>query len=234
MHTILSNECIAEGIYAMKVKGHFQVNMGQFFMLRAWENHPILSRPISVCNVEHDHIEFLYKVVGEGTRLFAKLRAGDSIQLEGPFGNGFVNQPGRVALIGGGVGIAPLLYAAKQFRNKPDIFLGFRDQPYLTEAYKPYANELHICVNGNVLEHIEWTRYDYVYTCGPYAMMKAVANLTKGLDVKVYVSFEKRMACGIGACYGCSTSTKQGNKKVCTDGPVFLAEEVDWHEEFSL
>ncbi|EPY05187.1 dihydroorotate dehydrogenase, electron transfer subunit [Paenibacillus alvei TS-15] len=233
MYTILSNERISEGIYLMTVEGQFQASMGQFYMLRAWNTAPVLSRPISICNLAKDSIQFLYKVAGEGTRLIAQLRDGDRIQLEGPFGNGFPQVEGRTALIGGGIGIAPLLYTAKQL-DKPDIYLGFRGQSYLTEAYEPYANELVVRVNGNLLDDVDFSKYDNVLVCGPLGMMKAVALQAEGLDTKVYVSFEKRMACGIGACYVCSVKNKNGNRKVCADGPVFLAEEVEWHAELSL
>ncbi|WP_028546512.1 dihydroorotate dehydrogenase electron transfer subunit [Paenibacillus taiwanensis] len=233
MHTIVSNECISEGIYLMTVEGRFTARMGQFYMLRSWNQAPLLSRPISICNIEPDCIQFLYKVAGEGTRMFAALRAGDQIQLEGPLGNGFPEVTGRTALIGGGIGIAPLLYTAKQL-DKPDIYLGFRGQSYLTEAYEPYANEVYVKVNGNLLEDLDLSKYDNVLVCGPLGMMKAVAIMMEHTDTKVYVSFEKRMACGIGACYVCSVMNKDRNKKVCSDGPVFLAKEVEWHAELSL
>ena len=234
MHTIVSNDRITEGIYLMTVEGRFEANMGQFYMLRAWNQSPVLSRPISIFNIEQDSIQFLYKVAGEGTRLFANLRAGDQIQLEGPFGNGFPKVTGKVALIGGGIGIAPLLYTAKQL-DMPDIYLGFRGNSYLTEQYEPYANDLHIRVNGNLLQDLDLSQYDHVFVCGPLGMMKAVALMGENLEnTNIYVSFEKRMACGIGACYVCSVNNKDGNRKVCTDGPVFLSKEVNWHAELSL
>ena len=233
MHTIVSNDRIVEGIYLMTVEGKFQARMGQFYMLRAWDKTPILSRPISIFNIEQDCIQFLYKVAGEGTRLFANLRAGDGIQLEGPFGNGFPQVTGKTALIGGGIGIAPLLYTAKQL-DQPDIYLGFRGQSYLTEMYEPYANNLKVCVNGNLLEDLDLSQYDNVLVCGPNGMMRAVALKGEHLDTNIYVSFEKRMACGIGACYVCSITNKDSNRKVCADGPVFLSKEVDWHAELSL
>ena len=233
MHTIVSNDRIVEGIYLMTIEGNFQARMGQFFMLRAWDKTPILSRPISIFNIEQDCIQFLYKVAGEGTRLFAKLRAGDEIQLEGPFGNGFPKVTGKTALIGGGIGIAPLLYTAKQL-DQPDIYLGFRGQSYLTELYEPYANNLKVCVNGNLLEDLDLSQYDNVLVCGPNGMMRAVALMGEDLDTNIYVSFEKRMVCGIGACYVCSVTNKDSNRKVCADGPVFLSKEVDWHAELSL
>ncbi|MCJ8014592.1 dihydroorotate dehydrogenase electron transfer subunit [Paenibacillus sp. KQZ6P-2] len=234
MYTILSNERICDGIYLMTVEGQFQeARMGQFFMMRAWQDAPILSRPISIFNIEKDSIQFLYKIAGEGTRLLAKLHKGDSIQLEGPLGNGFPHVKGRVALIGGGIGIAPLLYTAKQL-DKPDIYLGFQDQSYLTDAFKPYTDKLVVQIGGSVLDALDLSSYEYAFVCGPLGMMKEAARMAEGQDTKVYVSFEKRMACGIGACYVCTVMNKNGNRKVCTDGPVFLAEEVQWHAELSL
>ncbi|WP_136608692.1 dihydroorotate dehydrogenase electron transfer subunit [Paenibacillus dokdonensis] len=234
MYTILSNERICAGIYLMTVEGQFQeACMGQFYMLRAWNDVPVLSRPISIYNVENNSIQFLYKMAGEGTRLLAKLHEGDSIQLEGPLGHGFPDVKGRVALIGGGIGMAPLLYTAKQL-DKPDIYLGFQDQSYLTEAFEPYSNKLVVQIGGSVLDDLDPSSYEYALVCGPLGMMKEAALRAEGLNTKMYVSLEKRMACGIGACYVCSVLNKNGHRKVCTDGPVFLAEEVDWHGQLSL
>lgn len=234
MHKILFNEPISDGIYRMTVIGDFhEAGMGQFYMLRAWWHAPVLSRPISVHNIEEDRIQFLYHTVGEGTRLLAKLQAGDAIGLEGPLGTGFPQAQGRIALIGGGIGIAPLLYAARQLKQ-PDIYLGFREQAYLTEAFEPYANELTVQVGGSILDGLHLRRYDYAFVCGPLGMMKEAARMAEGLATKLYVSLEKRMACGIGACYACTVMNKNGSRKACTDGPVFMAEEVDWHGDLGL
>lgn len=230
MYTILSNEHICDDIRLMTVAGDFRESrMGQFYMLRAWHGAPLLSRPISIHNMEQDRLQFLYRIAGEGTRLLARLREGDSIELEGPLGNGFPQAKGRVALIGGGIGIAPLLYAARQL-NRPDVYLGFQKQPYVTEAFELYANQLTVQVGGSVLHAVDISRYDAAFVCGPLGMMKEAARMWEGLGTKVYVSLEKRMACGIGACYGCTVINKNGNRKACTDGPVFAAEEVEWHE----
>ncbi|MWV47148.1 dihydroorotate dehydrogenase electron transfer subunit [Paenibacillus sp. HJL G12] len=230
MHTILSNERIYDNICLMTVVGDFQAaRMGQFYMLRTSRDAPLLSRPISIHNLEQDRMQFLYRIAGEGTRLMAELRGGDSIKLAGPLGNGFPQVKGRIALIGGGIGIAPLLYAARQL-DKPDVYLGFQKQPYLTEAFTPYANQLTVQIGGSILEEVNFSHYDYAIVCGPLGMLKEAARMAEGLETKVYVSLEKRMACGVGACYVCSVMNKNGNRKVCTDGPVFLAKEVEWHE----
>lgn len=233
MHKILSNKQIAQDVYLMTVEGAFEGRMGQFYMLRAWAQYPILSRPISIYNLEPDSIQFLYKIGGEGTARFASLRPGDSIQLEGPFGNGFPEVDGKIALVGGGIGIAPLLYTARQL-DKPDIYLGFRGASYMTEAFAPYARELVVRVDANLLLDVDMKKYDNIFVCGPLGMMEAAARMAEGLETKLFVSLEKRMACGIGACYGCSVRTADGNRKVCSDGPVFQAEEVAWHEKLSV
>lgn len=121
MGTVLSNERLTDGVYHLKVETNSGGAMGQFYMLRAWGAYPILSRPLSIHEVHEDSVEFLYHVVGEGTEIFSRLGSGDSVELEGPFGNGFPQVEGKVALIGGGIGIAPLYYCAKQLPGS-DIF----------------------------------------------------------------------------------------------------------------
>ena len=113
MYKIIENSYIGEDMYRMKVAGKFEGKMGQFYMLRAWDKYPVLSRPISIHDIDEEGITFLYKVVGEGTEIFAKLVPGDEIKLQGPYGNGYEKVEGKVALVGGGIGVAPLYLVAK-------------------------------------------------------------------------------------------------------------------------
>ena len=138
MAEILQNEQVSDDFYLMKVKKENQAAMGQFYMLRAWNEYPVLSRPISVFDADPETVSFLYKVVGKGTEIFTKLKAGDEITLDGPHGNGFPEVKGKIALVGGGVGIAPLYLTAKTLKKldpdtKVDIYLGFSGQPILTD-----------------------------------------------------------------------------------------------------
>ena len=125
-YKVIENRYVGEDMYYIKIAGDFDAKMGQFFMLRAWDNYPLLSRPISIYNIEEDGISFLYKVVGEGTKILSKLDKDDDINLQGPYGNGYEKVKGRVALVGGGVGIAPLYMVAQKIENC-DCYLGFRE-----------------------------------------------------------------------------------------------------------
>ncbi|GIO37332.1 dihydroorotate dehydrogenase [Paenibacillus antibioticophila] len=228
MPAVIYNERIAEGVYRLAVEGTYSARMGQFYMLRAWDGYPLLSRPLSVFNVEDHYIEFLYLVAGEGTTIFSKLQAGDEIMLEGPLGNGFSKPAGRTAFVGGGIGIAPFYYALKQ-APEADVYLGFSREAYLVDEFKALASgEVVADVGGIVLDQVDFNQYDTIFTCGPHKMLEAVQRkqADSGTAAAVYVSLENRMACGIGACLVCSVKCKETRKKACADGPVFRAEEV--------
>lgn len=226
MYKILENKYIGEDMYFMKVEGKFKAKMGQFYMLRAWDTYPLLSRPISVHDVNEDSISFLYKVVGEGTKILSNLRVNDEIKLEGPYGNGYENVKGKVALVGGGIGIAPLYLVAKNIENC-DAYLGFRKEAILEEKYNEVCNEVNIAIGDTfVTDILDVEKYDYILTCGPTPMMEKLVKMTEGTNTKTMVSLENHMACGVGACLVCTCKTKFGNKKTCKDGPVFWGEDV--------
>lgn len=233
MAEILQNEQVSDDFYLMKVKKENQAAMGQFYMLRAWNEYPVLSRPISVFDADPETVSFLYKVVGKGTEIFTKLKAGDEITLDGPHGNGFPEVKGKIALVGGGVGIAPLYLTAKTQKKldpdtKVDIYLGFSGQPILTDRYEAVADQVKVNVGGFVTDDIDPREYDFILTCGPEIMMKVLYRKCRDLKAKapVYVSMENRMACGIGACLVCTCKTSKGNRRACKDGPVMLGNEV--------
>ncbi|WP_018755667.1 dihydroorotate dehydrogenase electron transfer subunit [Paenibacillus terrigena] len=233
MNIVKSNVKIAKDVYLMKIEGQFEGRMGQFYMLRAWSDYPVLSRPISIYDLSKNEISFLYHVIGEGTERFKQLEAGDSIQLEGPYGNGFPEAQGKVALVGGGIGIAPLYLAAKQL-HQPDIYLGFSRESYLVDEFRPFAGDVVCDVGGIIVNQIDYAKYDTIITCGPHIMMQALVERAQGSGAEVYVSLEKRMACGIGACLVCSVMCQGGNRKACVDGPVFAAEEVRFDAEHGV
>lgn len=229
MYKILENKYIGEEMYLLKVEGKFKAKMGQFYMLRAWDTYPLLSRPISVHDIDDDSISFLYKVVGEGTKILSNLRENDKIKLEGPYGNGYEKVKGRVALVGGGIGIAPLYLVAKNIRNC-DAYLGFRKEPVLQEKYNEVCNSVNIAIGDTfVTDILDVEKYDYILTCGPTPMMEKLVKMTEGTNTKIMVSLENHMACGVGACLVCTCKTKGGNKKTCKDGPVFWGEEVTFN-----
>ena len=221
--TVLSHEVVAGDIRLLRAlwpdREHLP-HAGQFFTLRAWgaDEAPFLSRPISVHKWEPETqtIEFLYQVIGEGTQKIAQLKQQDTFQLTGPMGNGFdvpdiLSKYKKIAVVGGGIGTAPMFQLTRELAAagaKPDVFFGFRDTPYCMEEYDP-------------------ADYDVVLVCGPTVMMKNAARLCAEKGTPCFVSMEKKMACGIGACLGCTCETKGGEgKSVCKNGPVFDATEV--------
>jgi dihydroorotate dehydrogenase electron transfer subunit len=230
MALIHKNIAIAPGVFRMTVDFSGAVRPGQFFMLRAWDKDPLLSRPISVNDHEGGKLTFLYQVVGKGTKILSSLEPGDEVTLLGPFGNGFPEITGDLCVVGGGIGTAPLYYLVRDFRKKNPkrkcrVYLGFRDTAYGVEAFKALADEVVLDIGGIITNQLAVKPEETVVTCGPEIMMAAVAKVTPP-ENQVYVSLEAHMACGIGACLGCTCETRNGNKKVCKDGPVFLREEV--------
>ena len=231
---IILNEEIQNGKYKMVVETKNEAKAGQFYMLKH-NGATLLPRPISVCETNGETVTFVYAVVGRGTKEFATLKDGDLISLNGPLGNGFNVEEdlGRVALVSGGIGTAPMLEVSKRLRKnrsniKMDLYAGFRDDIYLIDEIKEYVDEVYISTNtgkhghkGFVTEILDLDKYDTVLCCGPEVMMKKVVEMCKEKQVKVYVSMEKHMACGVGACLVCTCKTKDGNKRTCKDGPVF-------------
>ena len=231
---VLYNEKVIDNIYKMVCEDENDIKPGQFYMLKL-NGETLLPRPISICEKEGNKITFLYAVVGKGTEEFSKLKQGEYINLTGPLGNGFdldeVN--GKIAIVSGGIGTAPMIEVAKRLREKHenisiDVYAGFRDDVYLIEELQNYANEVKVTTNtgkhghkGFVTDILKPEEYDIVLCCGPEIMMKKVIEMCKEKNVKIFVSMEKHMACGVGACLVCTCKTKDGFKRTCKDGPVF-------------
>ncbi|NME96077.1 dihydroorotate dehydrogenase electron transfer subunit [Clostridium cochlearium] len=234
---IIDNKKIYENIYKLSISGDFKGKPGQFYMVRSWRKEPLLSRPISIYSIDNNTLEFLYAVVGEGTKLLSKLKKGDSINLLGPLGNGFPieNIKGKIAVVSGGIGIAPLYEVVKNLQEcEIDLYAGFREKSYSTEAFKEYVENIYIATEsgeegekGYITDILEVNKYDMVLCCGPEVMMKKVVKMCKEKKVPIYISMEKHMACGVGACLGCTCKTKDGNKRTCKEGPVFLGDELE-------
>lgn len=231
---ISENKEISSRIYELTLKGNFQGKPGQFYMIKGWDGlDPFLPRPISIADLENGELKFLYEVRGRGTHIIGNLKRGDKLSVLGPLGNGFaLEENKRVAIISGGVGIAPMLYLAKKLNAKIDIYSGFRKDVYFLDQIKPYTENVFISTEdgstghkGFVTELFNPLDYDLVYTCGPTPMMNVVINICRH-KVALYVSMESRMACGIGACLGCTIETINGMERVCKEGPVFRGEEI--------
>lgn len=232
--SILSNIEISPNSYKLVLGGDFKGQPGQFYMLRGWNGlDPLLPRPISIADLEDGNITFLYEVRGKGTHIISKLQIGDKLSVLGPLGNGFeFNENKKIALVSGGIGIAPMLYLTKWLKNKPDLFVGFRKELYLIDEFIPNCENIYVATEegtfgykGYIIDIFEPQNYDLVISCGPIPMMKALVEKCRGI-VPVHISMESRMACGVGACLGCTVETIRGMERVCKDGPVFIGEEV--------
>ena len=205
-----------------------------------------LRRPFSVHYVDHSRkmFQLLVQIKGEGTRHLSRLKEGDKLNVIYPLGNSFsLPASGEVLLVGGGCGVAPLLFLA-QFLNqngiRPDILVGFRTASEVseTETYEKYgpvwittedgtAGEKGLVVEHSILqkERLHWKR---ICCCGPEAMMKAVAGIARMHNIYCEVSLENTMACGFGVCLCCVTPTDKGNERVCVEGPVFNTKRLKW------
>ncbi len=235
---VLRNERQADGIFLMEVSlpdGARLPRAGQFYMLRAWkaDEAPLLSRPISVfcCDPERRSVSFLYQVKGTGTEKLAALAPGGCLQLTGPAGNGFLLEGTTAVVVGGGIGTAPLYQLARELNEAGvvvDAILGYRDEPYCVEAFERVCRRVLVATDtgsvghkGFVTDLLAPEHYDTVYICGPEVMMEKAARMALAKGVRTYVSKEAKMACGLGACLGCTCRSKQGGVSVCKDGPVF-------------
>ncbi|MDY0235219.1 MAG: dihydroorotate dehydrogenase electron transfer subunit [Gudongella sp.] len=250
---ILENTEICTGIYKMVVYATSIARCampGQFVNLYCNDGSRLLPRPISICEIDKNtgKLTFVYAVVGKGTEEFSNMKAGENIQLLGPLGNGYNidNSLNEHIIVGGGVGIPPLLELVKNIVGNKKVYLGFRTGNFLIEEFKKYADEVYIAtddgsfgIKGTVVDLLELqnAKGQMIYSCGPKAMLRTVANFARTSNTIAQVSLEERMGCGIGTCVGCVVKIKNDEnengweyKKVCKDGPVFLSEEVLWDE----
>ena len=246
--TVLSQESIAAGIYSLVLKVSFAEDVipGQFVSLYSKDASRLLPRPISICesSPEEGTIRLVYRIAGAGTSEFSKLIAGEKIEVLGPLGNGFPVKEyaeSRVLLVGGGIGIPPLLSCARKLTDKT-FAVGYRSETYLLADLESEATVLvatedgSLGTPGNVLDAIkaDGVKADVIFSCGPKPMLRALKAYAAETGIPCYVSMEERMACGIGACLACVCKTTGidghshvHNTRICKDGPVFLAEEVD-------
>lgn len=243
---VLSNSKLAEDIYDMVISCPEiaqQAKPGQFIEIYPDNGVNLLARPISICEINNGTIRVVFQKVGKGTDLFSKLVVGDEIRVLGPCGNGYTLKEGTSLLVGGGIGVPPLLETCKQLKGEKIVVLGFRSGSFLAEEFEKYGARVYISTDdgsvgfkGNVVDLIksENLSADHIYSCGPKIMLKFLSQLAMEKDIDTQVSMEERMACGIGACVGCVVKIKDGDawtfKKVCKDGPVFDCKEVVWNE----
>lgn len=233
---VIENRKIAEGIYELSIEGKYKANPGQFYMIKVEGENILLPRPISVYDVQDDRITFLYAVVGKGTKAMRALSKGDNIQIMGPLGNGFdIDRiKGKVAIVSGGIGIAPLSFLVKKLKNcTVDFYCGFKAVDNSVDNVEKYVNNIYISTENGSKGHKGYItdifypeKYDEVICCGPEIMMKKVVKMCRKKNIPVTISMENRMACGIGACLVCTCKTKDGNLRTCKEGPVFKGKDL--------
>lgn len=248
---------ICPGIYDMRLQAPEAAQAavpGQFVNLFCQDGSRLLPRPISLCGYDaaSGEIRLVYRAAGAGTREFASMRAGQSLQLLGPLGNGFPlgeARGKRVLLIGGGIGIPPMLQTARVLASgaeadRPAVLaavLGYRDRVFLADEFREYADTYLATEDGSsgtkgtVLDAIRGQKLeaDVIFACGPKPMLRALQAYAEEKHIACWISLEERMACGIGACLACVCGTVKedahshvNNARVCKDGPVFEAGSV--------
>lgn len=238
-YEIISNEQIAPSVFKAVLAGDTSpiTASGQFVNIKIPEFY--LRRPISICDWDDKSLTIIYKVVGDGTDVLSQMKKGEKLDLLIALGNGYDTSlsGGNPLLIGGGVGIPPLLGLCKKLvsENKSvSVILGFNTESeiFLENEFKELGANVTVTtadgsygLKGFVDAAMKDADYSYFYTCGPKPMFRAVNAVAK---TSGQFSFEERMGCGTGACMGCTCKTKTGPKRVCTEGPVFIREDIEW------
>ena len=263
---ILSQKEIAPDIFDLRLKTAQigkTARAGQFVSLYCADGSRLLPRPISICEISGGALRLVYRIAGAGTREFSSLKEGDTLKILGPLGNGFPLREGKsFFLIGGGIGIPPMLELAKELACGAEaagedgaaaedkkfcriqIIAGYRDSStFLLEDFRKYgkvypaSEDGSVGTEGNVLDAVRENDLaaDVIYACGPALMLRAVKQYAAEKKIECWISMEERMACGIGACLACvcrsaetDGHTNVKNKRICKEGPVFPAEEIEF------
>ena len=235
---VYSQEELAPGIFSMWIVTDIadEARPGQFISVYSQDGSRLLPRPISICEADPDEgrLRIVYRIAGKGTDEFSKYVSGDPIDIMGPLGNGFPQEGENVFLIGGGIGVPPMLEMAKQLNCEKQIILGYRDENlFLRDEFEAYGEVFvatedgSVGTKGNVLDAIREQNLtaDVIYACGPTPMLRAIKEYAAEKGIKCYISLEEKMACGIGACLACVCQSKDvdhhsnvHNKRICKDG----------------
>ncbi len=253
---VVSQEILADGVMDLRLETSMaeDVKPGQFVGIYPADKSLLLPRPISICQADGKTLRIVYRIVGKGTAEFALYRPGEYTEVLGVLGNGYdvATATGKKAVIlGGGIGVPPMLGLAQALSELPvsekpesiTIVMGYRDeQTFLSKEFEKYGklfiatDDGSVGTHGNVIDALKENgiEADVMYACGPMPMLKGIKSYAAEIGAKAYISLEERMACGVGACLGCVVKTKEvdhhshvNNTRICTDGPVFDAEDVD-------
>ncbi len=241
---------IATDIYSMWIQTEsiaHEAVPGQFLSVYTKDESRILPRPISICELdkEQGRVRLVYRIAGQGTREFSNYKVGESLSVLGPLGNGFPLDGNykRVFLIGGGIGIPPMVELSRHLPGEKILVMGYRNQETFLREELEQNGSLYIATEdgsmgtrGNVLDAIRENNLagDAIFACGPTPMLRALKTYAQEKGMDCYLSLEERMACGVGACLACvcksmdvDAHTHVKNKRICKDGPVFAADEVE-------
>lgn len=252
---VASQREIAPMIYDMWIISDLakEAKPGQFLCVYPRNKSTLLPRPISICEVNEEQtaLRIVYRIAGQGTAEFSEYKAGEPVEILGTLGNGFPVEKAagkKVFLMGGGIGVPPMLQLAKALnavtaKENIQIVVGYRDnRTFLKEDLEKYGNifiateDGSVGTRGNVMDaiHENHLQADVIMACGPMPMLRTIKKYAESVDIPAYISLEEHMACGVGACLGCVVKTKEkdhhshvNNARICTDGPVFEAKEVD-------
>lgn len=246
--TVIEQKELAPGIFSMVLETSLAqwAKPGQFVNLYCQGKEALLPRPISICEIDKSNhtLRMVYRIAGKGTKEFSSLGSGDTIEIFGPLGNGFLVEDKKVMVVGGGIGVPPMLQLAKECGGEVCAVLGYRNQQtFLLEEFKECTTKVVVATDdgslgyhGTVVDAMRAENLvaDVIYACGPKPMLAGIKAYAMEHDILCYVSMEERMACGVGACLACVCESTQKdehsnvtNKRVCKDGPVFLATEVE-------
>ena len=248
MFKIVHKKELNSSVTLMEIEAPFiakKAKAGQFLHILCG-GEAYLRRPISICDViEEKYLRFIFEVRGTGTDELSKRAVGDDIDILGPLGNGFdvhTEDEDAILVVGGGIGVFPLLNLARGLEGKATMLLGFRnkDAVVMTGEFERISKDVFVATDDgscgyhgfvtDILKKIlESNKVSRIYTCGPTPMMKLVSSIAMEYNVPVQVSLEERMGCGVGACVTCTCTVAGARKRVCKDGPVFNGAEVEWN-----
>ena len=247
---ILEQREISDQIYSLWLHADDivrEARPGQFVSVYCRDESRLLPRPISICELDKEsgRLRLVYRAVGAGTQEFSFYGPGETLELVGPLGNGFPLDKGyeKPLLIGGGIGVPPMVELAKWLPGDKAIVSGYRNGDLFLKEELSRNAALYVATEdgsagtkGNVLDAVRENRIeaDAIFACGPAPMLRALKAYAAEEGIDCYLSLEERMACGIGACLACVCTSKDvdahtnvKNKRICKDGPVFAAEEIE-------